>query len=143
MQTGRFPHAFKRHHSRRFGLQVGAHLPPERNVDAVLKTRRSTTSLTLDVEPEEVLQDLFAIDGRTPTENQIRLVVEVDAVEASHQFRAAIEIDDGLDNRERLRVIRSQGELRIAVQCLHLNAALVSLLDECSQLGLAPNHARL
>ena len=107
-------------------------LPPERAVDAKGQTRLSPhAALAFDVQFEELAQDLFAPQPVFPTEQQVRLVVEVNAVEPLLSGRLAVEDDHRIDHsQQRHAMLRLEGELGIAIERMNLDACLIVFREE-------------
>ena len=110
-------------------------LPPERATGCRRQRpdpiESSRGALAFDVQFEELAQDLFAPQPVFPTEQQVRLVVEVNAVEPLLSGRLAVEDDHRIDHsQQRHAMLRLEGELGIAIERMNLDACLIVFREE-------------
>ena len=103
-------------------------LPPEGNVDAEFHPGLGTHPLlALDVQIHEVPQQSFSAALAPPRSQQVRLIIEMDAVKAFVRRGQLVELDHGVHNREGKVVTLAERIPRIAVECVDFQAGRVRL----------------
>ena len=121
MVACRLPLASKGHIPQKAAPRPRLLLPPEGNIDSKFEPLAGALAifphapLALGVELEKLLQDPLASRLVFPTQQEVRLVVEVDAVEPLVRTPLAIELAHSVHQRQRNVMLLLQRQLRRAL----------------------------